>query len=168
MGGEASALIPAINKPKIDFKSWNEHLGASLLTKDGMKPTSELLAEKKIVGIYFSAHWCPPCRGFTPILAEFYLAAKRSHNIEIVVCSSDKSAEECAKYYEEMPWAAVPYDDRELASQLSSLFKIQGIPTLVILDSDGKILNADAKSSVVVGKGNVDAIVSKWLSGNSK
>ncbi len=25
------------------------------------------LASKKVIGIYFSAHWCPPCRGFTPV-----------------------------------------------------------------------------------------------------
>jgi nucleoredoxin len=29
-------------------------------------PTDGLLA------IYFSAHWCPPCRSFTPILSKFY------------------------------------------------------------------------------------------------
>jgi thiol-disulfide isomerase/thioredoxin len=26
----------------------------------------------KVVGIYFSAHWCQPCRDFTPRLAAFY------------------------------------------------------------------------------------------------
>ena len=28
--------------------------------------------EGKVIGIYFSAHWCPPCRGFTPKLVEWY------------------------------------------------------------------------------------------------
>ena len=28
------------------------------------------LAQKKIYGLYFSAHWCGPCRKFTPKLVE--------------------------------------------------------------------------------------------------
>ena len=32
----------------------------------------EALKDKKFVGFYFSAHWCPPCRGFTPVLKDFY------------------------------------------------------------------------------------------------
>ena len=32
----------------------------------------EALEGKKFVGFYFSAHWCPPCRGFTPVLKDFY------------------------------------------------------------------------------------------------
>jgi nucleoredoxin len=31
--------------------------------------------------LYFSAHWCPPCRGFTPALAKFFKAAN-SDNLE--------------------------------------------------------------------------------------
>ena len=33
--------------------------------------TEELLKDK-VVGIYFSAHWCPPCRSFTPELVKSY------------------------------------------------------------------------------------------------
>jgi thiol-disulfide isomerase/thioredoxin len=30
------------------------------------------LQDRKIIAYYFSAHWCPPCRLFTPVLADFY------------------------------------------------------------------------------------------------
>ena len=47
--------------------------GKSLMKVDGsMQSAESALAGKDIVMFYFSAHWCPPCRGFTPILKEFY------------------------------------------------------------------------------------------------
>ena len=47
--------------------------GAALLRKDGSRVSAESL-RGKVVALYFSAHWCPPCRGFTPKLKEFYEA----------------------------------------------------------------------------------------------
>lgn len=48
-------------------------LGQQLLKKTGeVVNADEALKDKKIICYYFSAHWCPPCRNFTPILADFY------------------------------------------------------------------------------------------------
>jgi nucleoredoxin len=39
----------------------------------------------KAVMIYFSAHWCPPCRRFTPMLVQSYNQMKAAgKNVEIV------------------------------------------------------------------------------------
>ena len=38
--------------------SWQtEYFGLELLSKSGLKPTSETLTSKKFVALYFSAHW---------------------------------------------------------------------------------------------------------------
>ena len=42
----------------------------------------EIMGNKDIVCFYFSAHWCPPCRGFTPVLKKFYevgISIMRNH-----------------------------------------------------------------------------------------
>ena len=47
--------------------------GQKLLRKNGeVVAADEALEDKKIICYYFSAHWCPPCRSFTPILGDFY------------------------------------------------------------------------------------------------
>ena len=77
------------------------------------KGIEAVCGEGKTVGIYFSAHWCPPCRGFTPKLAEFYKKYHTEKNFEIVFVSSDKNEGEFQEYYKEMPWLALPYSDRD-------------------------------------------------------
>ena len=34
--------------------------------------TTDALRGKKVIGVYFSADWCGPCRKFTPELVSFY------------------------------------------------------------------------------------------------
>ena len=47
--------------------------GATLKKADGSSHQAEAaLQGKSVVLIYFSAHWCPPCRAFTPVLKDFY------------------------------------------------------------------------------------------------
>ena len=68
----------------------------------------------KIVGLYFSAGWCPPCQQFTPQLGELYEELKnRNANFEIVFLSFDKNADDMEGYFrsKHKDWFVLPFDD---------------------------------------------------------
>ncbi|XP_074040329.1 nucleoredoxin [Leptinotarsa decemlineata] len=102
-----------------------------------------------IKGFYFSANWCPPCRAFTPQLAEVYrLIRKKEPNFEIIFVSSDRSAESFSAYIESMPWIVVPFQQTAVRAELAQLYGIRGIPTLLLLDSNGHIITMDARTEL--------------------
>jgi len=122
--------------------------GNTLLTKAGERPTEEVLANKTAVGVYFSAHWCPPCRGFTPQLAKMYTDVFAAKGMEIIFVSGDRDAKTFQEYYGEQPWVALPYKKRDVESELSKKFKVKGIPSLVILDASGEVITTDGRKAV--------------------
>mmetsp|Transcript_2720 Transcript_2720/g.2875 ORF Transcript_2720/g.2875 Transcript_2720/m.2875 type:complete len:290 (+) Transcript_2720:87-956(+) len=130
---------------------FNRLLGPQLLTKRGVLETSQVIQDS-FVALYFSAHWCPPCRGFTPQLIKFYehyKALKGSHNLEIVFISSDKSESIFEEYYRTMPWSALPYSMRSQKNLISSRYEVRGIPTLVILDKNGEMITIEGRRKVL-------------------
>merc|ERR1712228_242331 len=102
----------------------------------------------KPIGLYFSAHWCPPCRGFTPKLAEFYKNGLKD-KMEIVFVSSDRDQGAFAEYHGEMPWPALPFDKRDEKDNLSKACGVSGIPTFAVIDSAGNIITTDGRSMVM-------------------
>jgi nucleoredoxin len=126
----------------------SELIGPTLQGKDGNVETSSLTS--KVTGIYFSAHWCPPCRGFTPKLSEAYKKLKANgKDIEIVFASSDKDEAAFDDYFSEMPWLAIPFSDRARKAALSKKFKVSGIPTLVLVDQNGELITKDGCSAIM-------------------
>lgn len=108
-------------------------LGDTLLRQSGEVKASNIGGEGRTVGLYFSAHWCPPCRGFTPKLAEFYKKHHEEKKFEIVFVSSDRNEGDFKQYYAEMPWLALPFTDRsrkvsfacmQIRSNLAKLFVV--------------------------------------------
>ena len=124
--------------------------GKSLVDKAGTKfNTADKLGDCDAVAIYFSAHWCPPCRGFTPKLAEIYEGLKKTKKFEIVFASSDKDQATFDSYLGEQPWLALPFEDRAAKNALSKKFKVSGIPTLVIVDGKtGELITTDGRSAI--------------------
>ena len=52
-----------------DFYDFSSLLGPTLKTKSaGDVPTRQVLGGEEVIGIFFSGHWCPPSRRFTPCL----------------------------------------------------------------------------------------------------
>jgi len=124
-------------------------LGDSLTSGNGATvSTTEALAGKKAVAFYFSAHWCPPCRGFTPKLAEWYKKDLKAKGLEVVFVSSDRDEQAFKEYFGEQPWLALPFADRDRKGELSKKYKVQGIPSLVIVDAEGKTITTDGREAV--------------------
>jgi len=106
--------------------------GTSFCSKNGNVDGSSLKTAK-LIGIYFSAHWCPPCRGFTPVLADFYNNVnKNGHVFEVIFSSCDQDDKSFQEYLGTMPWIALPLNDPK-CNDLSVKYKVSGIPRLVIL-----------------------------------
>jgi len=112
--------------------------------------STSVLNESDCVGIYFSAHWCPPCRGFTPQLAQIYNSIKAAGGkFEIVFASSDQDEAGFEDYYSTMPWLALPYSQRDIKAALSAQYSVNGIPSLILLDRNGAVITADGRSTVL-------------------
>lgn len=112
-------------------------------------PTASILGG--VVGLYFSAHWCPPCRGFTPVLSEWYKSFTEKNpdkKFHLVFVSSDRSEHDFKEYHKEMGFHALPFSQREKKAELSSKFGVRGIPTLVLLSATGEVLTKDGRSIV--------------------
>jgi len=61
--------------------------------------------------------------------------------------SSDRDQSGFDNYFKDMPWLALPYSNREGKSDLSSIFEVRGIPSLVTVDPSGKVINKSARGA---------------------
>ncbi len=115
------------------------------------KAAREYLRGKKLIGIYFSAHWCGPCRAFTPELVKFRRHCNQNDiPFEVVFVSFDKSEKDMYHYMRDMKmkWPAVPFNSK-LAKQLKRQLNVGGIPALIIIDSRGEIVSSSGRSDVL-------------------
>ena len=123
-----------------------ELLPENLKGKDGQVKFSP--KDAPFFGLYFSAHWCPPCRNFTPKLKNFYeVVNKNQKQIEIIFVTSDKSEAEFNEYFGSMPWISLPFKDESI-DNLKQTFEVMGIPTFLVFNNEGKLIDDKARTTV--------------------
>ncbi len=132
-------------------------LGQGTVSIDGT------LASRDVVALYFSAHWCPPCRSFTPQLALYYGAmwGKRPGALEVVFVSRDRDQNSFEEYSDKMPWLSMPFtDDDGRRDGLASHFGVRGIPALIFINPvTCEVLLEDGRSHVM---GDPQALGFPW------
>jgi nucleoredoxin len=125
----------------------------------------EPLAKKKLIALYFSAHWCGPCRKFTPQLVEFYNRVAPQHpEFEIVFVSNDRSPSAMETYMREtqMPWPAIDFAKLPGKEALKK-YAGESIPCLVLLDNNGAVVSDSNAGKKYVGPEKVLADLTSIL-----
>jgi nucleoredoxin len=151
---------PAATAPTVIGQHMANLLHGKLVTfSDGTLQSydDEKLAGKRYFGLYHSAHWCGPCRKFTPELMNFYKQMTAAHpEFEIVFVSDDHSPGEMQQYMQltGMPWAALRYESTAQEKEITHYFG-NGIPDLVIVDGNGRVVSDSYHGHDYVGPNKV-------------
>ena len=126
----------------------DKYLSPTLKNNTGKEVSLEELTQTPIIGLYFSASWCPPCQTFTKLLIPFYETVnEESKQFEVVLFPYDKEEEAAKAYFGKMPWLSVPLGHEKVKASADH-FKVHGIPAFFILKSDGTVLSTDGRKDV--------------------
>ena len=148
--GVAEADLPEAKKPAVPAGPPGKLVAALadqlVVVKDGklVRTSPAEVGSPKFVALYYSAHWCGPCRRFTPDLVAAYREIKAAHpEFELIFVSSDRDEDEMENYMTgaAMPWPALRYDRIDSARMARRPDHEGGIPNLVFFDASGKELS---------------------------
>ena len=116
------------------------------------------LRAKKYLAIYFSASWCRPCRQLTPRLVAWYQQQQAElDTFEVIFVSRDNSKEAMLEYMKQdaMPCPALSLAKADQPSSPLEKYAGRGIPCLVLIDPDGKVLSHSYEGEEYVGPSKV-------------
>ena len=131
------------------------------IKNDGSQCDNSSLKNAKVVLMYFSASWCPPCHKFTPLLAKFYNEVnKNGKKLEVIFVSLCKTEDKFKEYFKSMPWISLPYNPK-LANDLGQKYGIRGIPALLVMNEDGTVADPNGRDAITGG--TPDDAMKKWM-----
>jgi thiol-disulfide isomerase/thioredoxin len=92
----------------------------------------------KVIVLDFWATWCEPCRVQMPALAKLHQELSKQDAVLIGI-NDDESAEKATQYMQEKGYTWPMLHDGKLGA-LRKKFRVDSIPTLIVIDKSGKII----------------------------
>jgi thiol-disulfide isomerase/thioredoxin len=125
-----------------------------------------------LIGLYFSADWCAPCRKVTPKLSAFYKAVREQKlPLEIVFVSQDLKESAFTKYWGHMPWPAVQFQQskagKTFRTGLKKKYHPKGIPGLVVFRADTGAIVSQSYKDVLHKTLTPAEVFANWVAGRS-
>ena len=119
-------------------------LGKDVIAVNSAKiaTAADVIKTKKYLFVYKSAHWCPPCRVFTPKLVGFYNKYYEAMgDFDLVFVSWDHSQSDMNGYMkgEKMPWVGLKLHSKG-ATALEKKCHGNSIPCLMLLDENDNVI----------------------------
>ena len=138
-------------------------LPENYILKDGFINKSKVF-EAPLIGLFFSALWCPPCNGFNSILIDFYKKVNADKKIlEIIFCSVDEDISDYNQYLKIVPFPAIDFSDPKL-EDLSTAFEIETIPVFIIFDKYGKLIELNGRIALQgKDKKSPEETIKNWM-----
>jgi thiol-disulfide isomerase/thioredoxin len=122
----------------------------TLLQRDSTNFTLSSVRGKYVL-LDFWASWCKPCRAAIPHWKEIYEKYK-GKDFEIVAVSNDSRWNDWIKALDEeqMPWIQVidRFPVKNRGSEILGLYKVNSLPTYILLDKEGKIVMNGRKDEI--------------------
>lgn len=114
---------------------------AALDTLGAERQLSEWAGRDKYVMVDFWASWCGPCRAAIPHVRELY--KKYGDKVEFIAVSLDSSEAPWRKAmdHEKMEWTQL-WADKSHSEGVVKPYQISGIPFILLLDPQGRIVHA--------------------------
>lgn len=142
------ALVKQVEERVKTFEKFNIQPGATAPTFDfenfaGGKTSLESL-KGKLVYIDVWATWCTPCLQEIPALQAL---EKEYHgkNIAFVSISIDQEKQKWTDYLKQNKLSGIQlYGDLSVDNNFADAYNIQSIPRFILIDKEGKIINANA------------------------
>ena len=127
-----------------------------------VKVSETNIPNSKLLMLYFVMVNCPPCKAFTPLLAELYNDDENSENknFDVVAFIVEKDADKYNEYQTTLPFHVMPHKDSRVQA-LGKKHSVKGLPRLIVLNAQtGDVVNGNAKD-IVEEQG--PAIIDEWI-----
>lgn len=113
------------------------------------------ILENRIVMLFFASADCGKCQEFLPVLNDFFKRLKDPAYIEypkllaLIYVSLDQSEEQQERFLQDLHKKTLflAFED-PYRQELQAMFKVQDVPTVVVLRPDGSVLSPNAVQDI--------------------